>query len=134
MAVMLMTGCHNYDVNGTAPVRYGNSVAVIPYDHVQRAPAADITIYDAYHTPPAGYQVVANLSRPGNLGDRMKVIGALEWRARMLGANGLILTDAQDMGERNRTTVGNDRIAFSNSGPGQSMFSGIAIITNLTLP
>jgi hypothetical protein len=127
---LCLTGCHTYDVNGDKPVRYASGVQVITYDSTPRPPAKSIQIFDQYNPPPAQYHPIASLSHEGYPNDAHLIYDALEWRARQLGANGIILNAEQNLDEHNGVVVGNANFTLGTSSPGHFIFHAVAIIYN----
>ena len=92
VAVMLLTGCHSYDVNGTRPVRYANSVLVTVLDSTPRPFSQTIEVFqntEELKTRP--YRKIALLSHSGWPNDETLLNNALIWKAKSLGATGVIL-------------------------------------------
>jgi hypothetical protein len=135
LAVLLMclfgfltTGCYTYDVNGEAPVRYANSVQIIPYDSVKRLPAKSIQIFDSPNQIQMPYHVVALLMRSGKPNDQALILKALIWRARHEGADGVILLGVQNFGGQDGVIFGNRNGIYGTSSPTEPVFRAQAIV------
>ena len=99
VAVMLLIGCHSYDVNGTRPVRYANSVQVTALDSTLRPFSKTIEVFqnaDELKTQP--YRKIALLSHSGWPNDEALLNNALIWKAKSLGATGVILLPPSRIG------------------------------------
>ena len=127
LGLFLATGCRTYDVNGSVPVRYATSVIVIPYDHIQRPVPLTIQIFDNFHVPPTNYVAIASLERNGHRNDAALIIGALEWRARQLGANGIILLGTEAGEYHPGIAFANVNGGFATGGSQEPVFRAIAI-------
>jgi hypothetical protein len=90
LALLILTGCYSYDINGEQPVRYASGVRVVSYDSTVRQPANSIQVFDSPGEVKRPYHKIALLSRPGNREDQALVMAAIIWRARHLGADGII--------------------------------------------
>jgi hypothetical protein len=124
LTVALLAGCHSYDYNGHRSVRYAGDVRVLVYDQTPRQPAANIQIFDNLNPPPAKYKVIARLGRDGNRSDETRILGALAWRARQLGANGMIVGVVEKSDQMQFDRIGN----YMHFGPGSPRFNGVAIL------
>ena len=90
----LLNGCHTYDVASAKPVRYAKEVQVIPLDTAKRAITPSVQIFESAADVQRPCHKIALLSRPGHRGDEGLIVNALAWRARQLGADGLVLLPA----------------------------------------
>ncbi len=91
LAGLLAAGCAT-TTDPYAPVRYGDSVLVVSYDSTPRPFNPNIQVF----SNPAmlqgrPYHVIAELSREGWPNDQPLLMNALIWRAKSLGADGVIL-------------------------------------------
>ena len=125
---LILTGCHSYDVNSSRPVRYANGVKVLEYDHTQRAPSPTIQIFDRFNPAPAHYVALASLSRMGYLQDESLIDNALTWRARQLGANGIILLPPEQSDYSAGFAIANANGGFATGGSSQPVFRAVAIL------
>jgi hypothetical protein len=122
----LLTGCHTYDVNGTTPVRYANTVQVISLDSTQRPFSKAIEIFqnpDELHG--RAYRKIALLSHEGWPNDETLLVNALIWKAKSLGADGVILMPS--------TRNGYEFNAFAHSGVSYT-FHAQAIVFDRPIP
>jgi hypothetical protein len=90
--LFLLTACNSYDVNGTSPVRYASSVQIITLDSTKRPFSKSIEVIqtkDDLHG--RAYHKIALLSHEAWPNDENMVINALIWKAKSLGADGVIL-------------------------------------------
>ena len=126
----IITGCHSYDVNGSRPVRYASGVQVRQYDFTQRSPSKHIEIFDQYHPVSGSYTEIAYLSHQGYLHDENLVENALVWRARQLGANGIILLPPGQGDTDPGIAFANQNGGFAIGESTQVIFRGIAIIVH----
>jgi hypothetical protein len=125
---MLLAGCHNYDVNGTAPVRYANSVFVTAIDPTKREPSKSIQLFANEDKIKRPHHVIAILSREGFLQDQGMIVNALVWRAKQLGADGIILLGAMGGNTSSGMILGNGNGVFGSSNPDHASFSATAIV------
>ena len=124
---LLFGGCYHYDVNGSHAVRYANSVNVIRYDSTPRPIPPTIQIFDRYNPPPAKYVPIASISRGGFRRDEQMIVGALQWRARQLGANGIIIVGESSGDYIPGFVIGNANGVFATEGSSKPIFRGVAI-------
>jgi hypothetical protein len=91
LAALLAAGCTT-TVDPYAPVRYGESVQVVSYDSTPRPFNPNVIVYS---TPAAlqgrPYHAIADLYREGWPNDQALLMNALIWRAKSLGADGVVL-------------------------------------------
>lgn len=91
LAGLLAAGCTT-TVDPYAPVRYGDSVQVVSYDSTPRPFNPSVQVFSS----PAAlqgrpYHLIAELYRGGWPNDQPLIMNALIWRAKSLGADGVIL-------------------------------------------
>ena len=132
LALTLLTGCyymHAYNPDGEWGVRYSSSVNVVRYNVGNYPIPAHTQMFDRFNPPPTNYLVLANLSRDGWRRDEGMIMGALLWRARQLGANGLINVGESSGDAIPDFAVGGKQgvfgVAYQGSKP---LFRGIAIL------
>jgi len=126
--VVLLAGCHNYDVNGTAPVRYANSVFVTVLDPSKRKPTKSIELFANEDKIKRPHHVIAILSREGYLQDQGMIVNALIWRAKQLGAEGIILLGALGGNTSSGMIFGNGNGVIGSSSPDHGSFSATAVV------
>jgi hypothetical protein len=125
---LIITGCYSTDPNGDKPIRYASSVQVAPYDSIQRAPSATIEVFqDASAIGNRPYHVIALLTREGYPNDEGLITSALIWRAKHIGANGIILLNTSGGGQQS-FAFGNANGIIGSSSPGQIVFRADAIV------
>ena len=124
----LLMGCHNYDLNGDKPVRYADSVQVVPYVSTSRPPAKTIQVFDSPSQIKQPYHVIALLMRSGKSNDEGLILKALIWRARHEGADGVILLGSQSDGGQQGFVFGNSRGVIGTSNPTEPVYHAQAIM------
>jgi hypothetical protein len=87
----LVAGCHTYDVNGDKPVRYANDVQIVLLDSTSRTITKSIQIFETPDDVKRSYHKIALLSRSGHREDEALILNAFAWRARQIGADGIIM-------------------------------------------
>ena len=87
-------GCRTYDVNGEAPVRYSKEVQIVQLDSAPRAITKTIQIFETATDVQRPYHKIALLTRSGHREDEGLIFNAFAWRARQLGADGIIILPA----------------------------------------
>ena len=92
MAALALTGCRTTVAYPEAPPRYGESVQVIAYDTTPRPFNEAVQVFsnpqDVQGRP---RHPIAELEKVGWYRDRALIENALIWRAKSLGADGVIL-------------------------------------------
>lgn len=89
--ILLLSACSsNKDPN--APPRYASSVIVTSYTTTNYPPTPDLTVYNQGDTIPP-HKIIAMLSRHGHERDQGKILNAIAWKARQLGAQAIIILD-----------------------------------------
>ena len=92
VTVMLLTGCHSYDINGTRPVRYASGVQVVSLDSTSRSFHQNIEVHqNVDELQGRAYHKIALLSHSGWPNDEALLNNALIWKAKSLGSEGVIL-------------------------------------------
>ena len=94
LAALLLTACHSYDVNGDKPVRYAKDVQVALFDSTPRAVSKTVQVFDDANDIKRPYHKIALLSRSGHREDEALIDNAFAWRARQIGADGVLLLPA----------------------------------------
>ena len=88
----VLTGCHNYNINGTRPVRYADGVQVISLDITVRPFNKTLTVFENVEAVKGRkYHKIALLTRSGWPNDEEMLVNAIIWKAKSLGASGVIL-------------------------------------------
>lgn len=89
--IMVATGCSSppESRNGEAPVRYAQYVKVATFDTTVRPATDKLTVYR--EKPAFKYHTIATLTIDGELEKEGALINAIAWRARQLGADGIII-------------------------------------------
>jgi hypothetical protein len=90
----LVAGCHTYDVNGEKPVRYANNVQIVLLNSTPRTITKSIQIFETPDDVKRPYHKIALLSRSGHREDEGLIFNAFAWRARQIGADGIIILTA----------------------------------------
>ena len=126
--LIVLTGCHSYDVNGTAPVRYASGVQVIMLDRTKRDPSPTIETFESAADVKRPYHAIAILSREGYLRDGQMIVNAILWRARMAGANGVILLGVGSGNTDPGFIIGNGNGLIGRGSNTESLFSARAIV------
>jgi hypothetical protein len=90
----LLVGCRTYDVNGEKPVRYAKDVQVVLLDSTPRTATKSIRIFETPDDIKRPYHKIALLSRSGHREDEGLIDNAFAWRARQIGADGIIILTA----------------------------------------
>ncbi|MGC9944468.1 MAG: hypothetical protein ABSE48_21800 [Verrucomicrobiota bacterium] len=127
-ATLLLTGCYSYDVNGSRPVRYASGVQVATYDSTPRQPSASVRAFQSPAEVQRPYHVIALLSREGYLRDEGLIVNALVWRAKQMGANGIILLNVTSEGGDQAFAFGANGSFLAGSSPAQCVFTANAIV------
>ena len=98
LSVLLM-GCTTASVNSADPApRYAGRIKVAIFDASTRPATTSLEVFDA---PPARpHKVIALLSHKAEPQDSALMLNAIAWRARQLGAQGLIVLPPQETGYR----------------------------------
>ena len=125
---LLLTGCHTYDMNGDVPMRYAANVQVVNYESIVRPPAKTIQIFDSPSQIKQPYHVIGLLLRPGKSNDEALILKALIWRARQLGADGVILLGGRSDGGQEGFMFGNGRGIIGSTSPTEPIFHAQAIM------
>lgn len=97
----LIVGCstENNSVNGENPPHLSNGVQVALYDSEKRIPTTQLEVFltqEAVKDRP--YRIIALLTRKGKREDEGLVMNAIAWRARQIGAEGLIPASVAGVG------------------------------------
>ena len=85
-------GCHSYDANRPKPVRFADTVQVISLDSTERNFSSSLEVFqspDELKGRP--YHKIAMLSCNGWPDDEGPLINAFVWKAKSIGANGVIM-------------------------------------------
>jgi hypothetical protein len=102
--LLLLVGCSSTPVStsGDPPVRYARYVQVATFDFSPRSATAKL---DILQTPPTRKNhVIAELTIDGSAENEGKLINALAWKARQLGADALVVLTP--VGQRNYDALG----------------------------
>ena len=92
LTALSLTGCHSYDTNSTKPVRYADGVQVISIDSTPRKFSPTLEVFqNADELKGRPYHKIALLSRNGWPDDEGRLINAVIWKAKSIGANGVIM-------------------------------------------
>lgn len=96
VAAIVAAGCASSTPDPNAPPRYGTSIQVVSYDSTPRPFNPDIQVFnnpnDVQGRP---RHPIAQLVRVGWPNDQALIQNALIWRAKSLGADGVILFPPQ---------------------------------------
>ena len=93
VVALLIVGCSTeyVSVNGEKPPRYATDVQVARYETENRAPSARLEVFNSVDAlRQRHYRIIALLTREGNREDEGLIMNAIAWRARQLGAEGII--------------------------------------------
>jgi hypothetical protein len=102
--LLLIIGCSSTPVStsGETPVRYARYVQVATFDS---SPRSATTKLDILQTPPIKKNhVIAELTIDGSAENEGKLINALAWKARQLGADAMVVLNP--VGQRNYDALG----------------------------
>jgi len=97
-----LAGCSTpVSENSTDPApRYASRINVAQYDLTPRSPSLSLEVFDSAEAVKRPYKVIALLSHKAEPNDSAKMMNAIAWRARQLGAQGMIVLKPQDTGIR----------------------------------
>jgi hypothetical protein len=99
VSVLFFAGCASAPVNSADPApRYASRIKVAIYDLTPRTPTTSLDVFDA--PPSRPHKVIALLSHKAEPNDSAAMMNAIAWRARQLGAQGMIVLPPQDTGVR----------------------------------
>ena len=96
MGTVVIMGCNTaskYGAQGGGekpPTRAGR-VKIASYDSVSRQPTHSLEVYDTPQQIPRLYKVIALLACEGAAHEEGMMVNAINYRARQLGANGVIV-------------------------------------------
>jgi hypothetical protein len=92
VAVLLACGCRSAPPDPNAPPRYGEKVQVISYDSTPRPFNPNIQVFSGYGAMQGrSRHPIADLMIVGWPNDQALIMNALIWRAKSLGADGVVL-------------------------------------------
>ena len=116
--LFVLTGCETTSTNIANPVpRYGKSVQVAQYDQTPRNINPDFEVFASEASVRRPFKIIALVSRHANLQDEGLMMTAIAWRAKQLGADGMIVLRAAGGG-----------FELGNFGGGQPIFRAHAIV------
>jgi hypothetical protein len=107
------------------PVRYAAGVQVALYDSEKRSPTTQLEVYQSeksIETRP--FRIIAMLTRNGHHEDEANIVNAIAWRARQLGAEGLILLPTVEPGR----SVSAPFVNIDEGHKGEPIFRAHAIV------
>ena len=86
-------GCATTTPVATAdkPPRYASRVQVARYDATERSVRPEFAVYADAASVPRPYRIIALVSHNANPEDQALMMQAIAWRARQLGADGMIV-------------------------------------------
>jgi hypothetical protein len=98
--LVAVTGCSTTPSGNPADgaPKYAGRIKVAQYDLSPRTPSLSLEVFDAPPTRP--HKVIALLSHKAEPNDSAQMMNAIAWRARQLGAQGLIVLRPQETGMR----------------------------------
>ena len=118
VGIVLFTGCHTPWPQGAAgthekaPPRAGR-VDIATYDITERAPVKRLDVYESPEKVTQPYSVIALLTCEGAAAEEGMMMNAILYRARQIGAQGVIVLPAERPGlTANLLFAGNDRRVF----------------------
>src|ERR1700733_4908307 len=131
--VFVIAGCTTTPAPAGAekPVRYASAVQVARYDSENRTPTASLEMFPSIEAVgQRPYRIIALLTRGGNREDEGLIMNAIAWRARQLGAEGLIaINDSKNPLINVNTTVRVGGWPSSDSGNKEKpLFRAYAIV------
>ncbi len=94
--LVVAAGCSTTPIPTGAekPVRYASSVQVASYDSDTRTSTTRLEVFPSVEAVgQRSYRIIALLARGGNREDEGLIMNANAWRARQLGAEGMIIID-----------------------------------------
>lgn len=98
-SALLLTACRSIPANSNDPApRYARRIKVAQYDLTTRTPTLSLEVFDT--APARPHKVIALLSHKAEPNDSAAMMNAIAWRARQLGAHGLIVLKPQETGMR----------------------------------
>ena len=102
-AVLCLSACSSHK-DPNAPPRYASSVIITSYTTTTYPPTHDLTVYNQGDKIPP-HKIIAMLSRHGHERDQGKILNAIAWKARQLGAQAIILLDPREPGSEYSAVV-----------------------------
>ena len=92
VTVLLACGCRSTPPDPNAPPRYADKVQVISYDSTPRPFNPNIQVFSGYGAMQGrSRHPIADLMKMGWPNDQALIMNALIWRAKSLGADGVVL-------------------------------------------
>ncbi|MCG3150280.1 MAG: hypothetical protein PCFJNLEI_03761 [Verrucomicrobiae bacterium] len=117
LAVACSTSKSTHDEDG--PLRYADSVQIARFDSENRPPSDNLELFQtAEQIGNRPYKTIALVSRTGLSSNEGLILNAIIYRAKLLGATGLIPA-AEIEKEHDKNTV-NIRVGFRHFGDGPS--------------
>ena len=90
LVVPLLTSCYSIDpITNEKPPRYSGGVSVALFDITPRPPTKRLDVMQTPTLPPNA-RIIARLSRPGAASKHAAMMNAIAWRARQIGADGIL--------------------------------------------
>jgi len=126
--ILISTGCYSTDPNGDQPIRYASGVQIAPYDSILRKPSQNIEIFQDASEVKRRYHIIALLTREAYPRDEALITSALIWRAKHIGANGIIFLYANFNTGQKSSLVGNRNVVIGGSEHEQAVFRANAIV------
>ena len=117
--VLMLTGCTSTAPNGEQVPRYAGRIEVAIYDTTVRPPVKSLDVFDDAASVKRPYKIIALLSHESKPSDSGRMMNAIAFRARQLGADGMIVLPPRATGYQWNGYGG---------GPGQPIYSAQAII------
>lgn len=98
--ILFVLGCRTSSTENPADPapRYASRINVARYDITQRQPSTAFTVYDESTAITRPFKIIAYLSHGAKPSDSAAMLNAIAWRARQLGADGMVVLQPEDTG------------------------------------